>query len=313
MTTKPILCALVVAGLHAASQPATAAVYNLRAASTTLTMWGYGLTTDATVSIPGPALELAPGDATLIVNLTNELPVPVSIVIPGVPAPMTPVWNDGTTGPRANLQQRVVSFTEVVQPGATMTYQWNNVAAGTYLYQSGTHPAVQVPMGLYGAVKHDALAGQAYGVAYDRDLVLVYSEIDPQLNAAVVGGTFGTPAYPSSIGYRPRYFLINGRQTTSPPEIQQVVDQRLLLRVLNAGLQTIVPTLASESMTLLAEDGNAAPFARATYSMLLPAGKTHDALLVITTPASTVLFDRRSGSKLTRISALPAAKSAVKR
>jgi len=313
MTTKSILCTLVMAGLGTAGEPAAAAVHNLRAASTSITMadgsqvpmWGFGLTSDSAVSIPGPALVVPPGDDTLIINLTNELSVPISIVIPGILAPLTPVWNDGTSGPRTNLMQRAVSFTHVAQPGATVTYQWTSIQPGTYLYHSGTHPAVQVPMGLYGAVRHDAAPGQVYGVAYDRDQVLVYSEVDPTLNGAVTGGTYGTPGYPSTIAYRPRYSLINGQETHNPLELQQGVNERLLLRVVNAGLRSIVPTLASGSLTLLAEDGHAAPFARASYSMLLPAGKTRDALLVLTEPGSTVLFDRRGASRLARFNALP--------
>lgn len=313
MTSKPILFALVVAVLGSVSEPAAAAVYNLRAATTSITMtdgtevpmWGFGLTTDPEVSIPGPALEVPPGDTTLTINLTNELSVPVSIVIPAIPAALTPVWNDGTSGPRTNLTQRAVSFTHVAQPGQTVVYQWTNIQPGTYLYHSGTHPSVQVPMGLYGAVKHDATAGQAYGTAYDLDLVLVYSEVDPTLNGAVANGTYGTPTYPTTIGYRPRYYLINGQETTSPPVLAQTVNQRLLLRVINAGLRSIVPTLASGSMTLLAEDGHAAPFGRASYSMLLPAAKTRDALLVVTEPSTTVLFDRRGSSRLARITAAP--------
>lgn len=308
-----ILCTVIVAGLGAASAPASAAVYDLRAATTTLTMadgrvvpmWGFGLTAALTVSIPGPVLEIPPGDDTLVVNLTNDLPVPVSIVIPGIPGAMIPVWNDGTTGPRTNLEQRATSFTHVTPPGATVTYQWSNIQSGTYAYQSGTHPAVQVPMGLYGAVRHDGLAGQAYGVAYDRDQVLVYSEVDATLNDAVAGGAYGTPSYPTTIGYRPGYLLINGVEADSPPALQQAVHERMLLRVVNAGLRTIVPTLTAGTMTLLAEDGQAAPFARTSYSMLLPPGKTRDALLTLTEPGTTALFDRRGRARLARISAVP--------
>ena len=40
-------------------------------------------------------------------------------------------------------------------------YYWNNIQPGTYAYQSGTHPQVQVQMGLYGAmVKNSDDAGQ---------------------------------------------------------------------------------------------------------------------------------------------------------
>jgi len=167
-----------------------------------------------------------------------------------------------------------------------VTYEWTNVQPGTYVYQSGTHPAVQVPMGLYGAVRHDGAAGQSYGVAYDNDVVLVYSEVDPTLNGAVADGTYGMASFPTTIGYRARYFLING-QETSPPELAQSVNQSLLLRMVNAGLQSIVPTLASGVMSLLAEDGQPAPYARQSYSMLLPPGKTRDALLVLSEATST--------------------------
>lgn len=313
MTSKPILYALVVAGLGAASQPVAAATYDLRAASTTITMgdgtvvpmWGFGLNSDP-VSVPGPALVIPSGDDTLIINFTNDLTVPVSIVIPGIPAPLTPVWDDGTTGPRTALQQRAVSFTHVALPGETVVYQWANIQPGTYLYHSGANPAVQVPMGLYGAVTHDdATAGQTYGVPHDRDVVLVYSDVDPALNAAVDDGTYGTTDYPVTIQYRPRYFLVNGQETSAPIDVPASVNERLLLRVINAGLRTIVPTLSSGAMRLLAEDGHAAPFARDAYSMLLAPGQTRDALLVLTEQTSTVLFDRRGASRLAKISAAP--------
>lgn len=316
---KSILCALAIVVTATSVEPASAAVYNLRAGTTTVTlpdttqvtMWGYGLVGSPMVSVPGPVLEIPPGDTTLTINLTNELPVPVSIVIPALPAPLTPVWNDGTTGPRTNLQQRAVSFTHVAQPGETVVYQWTNVQPGTYLYHSGTHPSVQVPMGLYGAVKHDATQGQAYGATYARDQVIVYSEIDPDLIAAVNGGTYGTASYPSTIGYRPQYFLINGQPATTPLELEVNVGERLLLRVVNAGLDTTVPALTTGSMSLLAEDGQPAPFTRGSYSMLLPPGKTRDVVLVRSEPGTTVLFDRRGPSRFARITAVEAPPLAV--
>ncbi len=68
---------------------------------------------------------------------------------------------------------------EAAENGGLATY--NFVAApGTYLYQSGSHPAKQVQMGLYGGVTNDAAVGQAYaGVPYNNEISLLYSEIDP--------------------------------------------------------------------------------------------------------------------------------------
>lgn len=316
---RTLVCALAIVGTTSV-EPAAAAVFDLRAATTTVplpdgtqvTMWGFGFVGSPVASVPGPVLEVPPGDTTLTINLTNELAVPVSIVIPALPGPLTPVWNDGTTGPRTNLQQRAVSFTHVAQPGQTVTYQWTNVQPGTYLYHSGTHPQVQVPMGLFGAVKHDAVQGHAYDVPYDRDQVLVYSEVDPDLVAAVTSGTYGTASYPTTIGYRPRFFLINGAFATTPPALQITVGERLLLRVVNAGLRTTVPALTGGTLALIGEDGQRAPYLRDSYSMLMPPGKTRDALFVTTEPVETVLFDRRGGrSRFARITAAPAPPVAV--
>ncbi len=300
--SKTALLVATAVGMLLASSTAQAKVYQLRAASKQLTMpdgasilmWGFGLASETEVSIPGPMLEVPPGDTTLTIELTNELPVPVSIVIPSLPAPLTPVWDDGSSGARANLAQRAVSLTHVAASGGTATYQWTNVQPGTYLYQSGTHAAVQVQMGLYGAVKHDAAGGTAYpGVTYDAEVTLLYSAIDPALHAAVAAGTYGTPAYSSTVNYHPRYFLINGQPFSGQPPIAAGnVGDRVLLRVLNAGLQTIVPTINGDYLRLLAEDGQPHPFAAERYSMLLPAGKTRDAIWTPTAEGTTALFDR---------------------
>ena len=139
--------------------------YNLRADTTTktmpggvvITMWGFALDSafgaeDGEVNVPGPILTVPPGDPNLILHLDNNLEVPISIVIPGQITAMTPVkFTDGQG------RQRVRSFTHETAPGniTPVDYTWGNMRAGTYLYHSGTHPAVQVQMGLYGCLKKD--------------------------------------------------------------------------------------------------------------------------------------------------------------
>ena len=63
---------------------------------------------------------------------------------------------------------------------------------GTYLIESGTHPSIQGPMGLYGILvvtaphASGAAAGTAYpGVSYNAEVPLLLSEIDPVQNNAV--------------------------------------------------------------------------------------------------------------------------------
>ena len=44
------------------------------------------------------------------------------------------------------------SFDAETAAGGSGSYTWTGVKEGTYLYHSGTHPQVQVQMGLYGAL-----------------------------------------------------------------------------------------------------------------------------------------------------------------
>lgn len=281
-------------------------------------MWGYAQDTTgfagncaAAASVPGPELIVPAGEG-LIVHLRNvDLPEPTSIVIPGQPATMAPVkFTDGQG------RQRVRSFaaeaTVGTDPTTDQTYTWDalKLKPGTYLYHSGTHPQVQVQMGLYGAVTHDAAAGQAYaGVLYNSQVTLLFSEIDPVLHAAVAAGRYGQPVpgtlpagltaadYPSStIDYAPKFFLINGEAHPAASLMSLAAGnagQTTLLRLLNAGLQSRSPVLQGHYMRLVAEDGNPYPYAREQYSAFLPALKTVDAVITPASAATYPLYDRR--------------------
>ena len=262
-----------------------------------ITMWGFGLQ-GGLATVPGPTLVIPPGDGTLTINLLNNLMEPVSIVIPGQIASMTPVKFTDLAG-----RQRARSFTQETLPGQTATYTWTGLKPGTYLYYSGTHASVQVQMGLYGAVTIDAAAGQAYtptatnpDTTYDSEVILLLSEIDPEIHDAVAKGNYGPGrAIQSTIDYQPKYFLING-EAFSPglsPIAAGTPGQRILLRVLNAGYKDYVPTLYGSYMTTLAEDGNLYPYPKQEYSVLLPAGKTKDAVFVPATADYIPVLDRR--------------------
>ena len=301
LTEKLRLTALVLAAAAVMAAPSfaqTTVTVNLAAvegiwtapgSGVPIPMWGF-------VSDPGtgtcpvvaawtpPAPLTAAAGQTLVINLRNCLTEPVSVFIPGQYKALAPV--PLTTDPR-----RVYSFdvTAPADSGATTTaYTWTNLKAGTYLYHSGTHPQKQVQMGLYGAL---VVSGGAYP-AVAGEKVLLYSEIDPALHAAVDGETYGTPAYPSTFDYYPQYFLINGKSYPETTLIDVVLSSDVLLRFVNAGLKTHVPTLQGLYMTLIAEDGNLYPFSREQYSTELPAAKTIDAVLNVGTAGKYALYDR---------------------
>ena len=86
-----------------------------------------------------------------------------SIVIPGQIATMVPVKLPTAPGASGCVRSPMKRWRRHGD------YSWTSMKPGTYLYHSGTHPQVQVQMGLYGGVKKDFAAGQIYpGVAYSN-------------------------------------------------------------------------------------------------------------------------------------------------
>jgi hypothetical protein len=154
-------------------------------------------------------------------------------------------------GPRVqSFSQEVAAAGSTVSAGQVASgspLTWTNLQPGTYLLESGTHPSIQGPMGLYGILVVTAAptatagvetaAGTAYpGVSYDADIPLLLSEIDPVQNNAVQTavntagfletnvwsgqpGMCGNPSspvgvlntcYPPAVNYTPLYYLFNG-------------------------------------------------------------------------------------------------------
>jgi len=251
----------------------------------TVPMWGYtcgalvsGSTATCAAANPNagtgwsPVVIRAVTGSTLQINLTNNLTfansnsVPTSMMIVGqlggglgatpqrttspahLPEDST-TWPiaAGTTTPFVPPAQggRIRSFGTEVPASQTVSLTWKNLRAGTYLLESGTHPSIQVPMGLYGVLVvtnaptapagTETAAGTAYpGVSYDADAPMVLGEIDPVQNNAVSTAVntlnfsettvwsgqpnaCGNPAsanymtcYPPVVNYTPLYYLING-------------------------------------------------------------------------------------------------------
>lgn len=308
--------------------PSRAVVYNLVAGTTNSTMpdgqvvpmWGFGLQ-GGQITVPGPTLSVKVNEKNLTVNLQNNLPVPVSIVIPGIPASsvtLRPVWTNAagtivSNGSRkaGDYTSRVRSFTIECPPGGTASYYWKNpMKAGTYMYMSGTNPALQVQMGLYGAVQRSTVANRAYddtGSAFDRQISLLFSEIDPAIHTAVATGNYGPgKAVTSMVNYEPKYFLLNGRAYPNLATINPGnAGQKILIRFMNAGGKTHVPMLLNgQYMKLIAEDGNrynyiqagtSFPYAREQCTVELAAGKTIDAIITPAAAGKIPLFDRMLG------------------
>jgi Bacterial Ig domain len=233
-----------------------------------------------------PVVITVPTGQDLQINLTNNLvftptatgstpnKIPTSIVIvgqiggglgkpggytdsPDHSAAQTVTWpiaDSTTAGTPPTQGQRVQSFGAEIKGGTSGSLCWGvcgqnkpALRPGTYLIESGTHPSIQGPMGLFGilvvtsAPAASGGTGTAYpavgtspAISYNAEVSLLLSEIDPvqnnAVNAAVNTNGFsetmvwsgqptgcGNPAsstyqqcYPPAVNYSPLYYLING-------------------------------------------------------------------------------------------------------
>ncbi len=322
MKTLKLTTLILLSTFVASAGFAQVASYSLVAHQSTKTMqdgavvnmWGYY---DATGAAPaswttGPELHVPATASTLEVTLTNNLSEPTSLFIPGLaPEVIAGVAGEPVYSTSGSGIGRVHSFTHETAPGATETYRWHNVTPGTYLYQSGTNPSKQLQMGLYGAMYHDANdvnpgTGSAVdgaeiypGHTYHQQVALLFSEVDPVINAAISADDYGFGnTVTSSIGRTPKYYLINGEEydPLNPTAIGTEAGPLVLLRFLNAGYQTYVPVIQDLYMNIIGDDGNELPHPRVQYSIEVPAGKTHDAIVAIPcelADRNVVLHDRR--------------------
>lgn len=174
-----------------------------------LYMWGFS-EGSSPFQYPGPVLCVNEGD-TVTVILQNTLAQHVSIIFPGQEDVLA---NGAPAQPQFDGSGKLTSLTNTAAAGGgSVTYQFVATKPGTYLYESGTNPSIQVPMGLFGALVVRPSMGADY--AYNRadsqfqvgkEYINIFSEIDPYLSQAVEAGR------PFNMNnYHPRYWLINGR------------------------------------------------------------------------------------------------------
>jgi FtsP/CotA-like multicopper oxidase with cupredoxin domain len=190
-------------------------------------MYGYNLV-GKPFQHPGPVLCVNEGD-TVTITLHNTLRRDVSMVFPG----QENVLANGLAAQPQFSGTDMTSLTNVATAaaangtgGGTVTYSFVAAKPGTYLYESGTDPDIQVHMGLFGALIVRPTTAPAVGekLAYNRadsnflaknEFMVLLSEIDPYLNQAIENGdskpviTTGTKF--TLANFKPRYWLVNGR------------------------------------------------------------------------------------------------------
>jgi len=227
----------------------------------TVPIWGYTDQVAGPAQLPGPPIVAIQGE-TLTVIFHNGLAETSSMVFP---------------------EQDMVPDFGGVAPGGTVTYTLVVSSPGTFSYEAGLTPdgARQVAMGLFGGlvVRPVLTPTWAYddaATAFDDEALLVYSEIDPALNA--------DPAGFDMLHYSPEYFLINGMAYSDTTPIDSLPGHKVLLRHMNAGLIHHSIGVLGLPQQVLAIDGNLYPHSYQAVAETIATGETLDTL--VTVPAS---------------------------
>lgn len=209
-------------------------------------MWLYGVE-EGTTQYPGPTIIVNEGD-NVTINLTNNLPVPVSLVIPGISVTATTV--SGTALPGI--------LTKEVPPDngvTTVAYTFEATQPGTYLYHSGTNPPLQVEMGLLGAIivrptgyhpTNNRIAYNDNDSTYNHENLFLLTDMDIRVHNAVQKGNLSNIDFSD---YHDVYWFINGRTAPDTLAINAPwlkhqpyhsvarlnPGQKILYRVINTG------------------------------------------------------------------------------
>ncbi|TKJ30224.1 MAG: hypothetical protein CEE40_05530 [Chloroflexi bacterium B3_Chlor] len=224
----------------------------------TVPMWGFAYTDGGTASLPGPPLIVNQGE-TVIVHLHNQIPGQnVSLYFTG---------------------QGLIPDLTGVGTGSVADYTFTAAEPGTYSYEAGltSNGARQVAMGLFGAliVRPADHPTWAYGDAteFDDEALLILSEIDPAFN--------NDPAGFDMVTYAPEYWLVNGKAYPDADLISTTAGNRLLVRMINAGLDHHAVGLLGLHQTVVGIDGNPVPHSYQLVADTIPAGQSLDALVTI--------------------------------
>lgn len=258
-----------------------------------LLMWGYGIQGQA-MQYPGPTLIVNQGD-TVTINLNNQLPMPVSMVFPGQ-------HGVGISGGSPGLLTQ-----ESTGPGDVVTYSFVASHPGTYMYQSGTRPDLQIEMGLVGAliVRPSGAPKQAYehvATAFDQENLFLLTEVDPEIHFAAEMAN--TPEQLNAIdttAHNAVLWFINGRnapdtlagsnQPWMPHQpysslVRTHPGDIVLLRLIGAGRElhpfhthgNHVQQIARDGRLLASVAGVGPDLAQEDYTIKVLPGATYDAL-----------------------------------
>lgn len=234
---------------------------------TVLSTWAYGST------IPGTALRATAGDRVQI-SYSNALPVPSSVHWHGLAIDNAMDGVPGVTTPE-------------VPPGGRFAFDFVVPDPGTHWFHP--HTGLQLDRGLYAPFIVDDPDEPG---DYDHEWVIVLDdwtdgvgpspeEILADLKAgtgrSMMGGMMG--AADGDVSYP--FFLINGRTGNDPDALAARPGQRVRLRIINAGADTVFRVaVAGHDLTVTHSDGYPVQPVTA-QAVLIGMGERYDATLTL--------------------------------
>ena len=268
------------AGQRVVEHRLTARATSLDLGGTTVDTWAFGDTA------PGPLIRATAGDLVRI-RLDNQLPTDTSVHWHGIAL--------------RNVADGVPGLTQDPIPaGSSYLYEFTAPDPGTYFYHP--HVGVQLDRGLYAPLIVDD--PQEPG-DYDLEWVVVLDDwVDgtgrtPDDVLADMAGAAGDGSGPMggmdmghmSMGGTPPFgdagdvdyphYLINGRVPTAPDVLHAKPGQRVRLRIINAGSDTIFTVaLGGHDLTVTHTDGFAVQ-PRAAGAFYIGMGERYDATVTL--------------------------------
>lgn len=256
-------------------------------------MFGYA-NGNGPMQYPGPTLDVNAGDFVTI-NLTNELNVPVSIVFLG--------QNVTASGDANGLLTK-----EAAPNGGTAQYTFTASQPGTYMYNSGTNPELQIEMGMVGAlIVRPAMMGNhmAYDhmdSMYDDEFLFLLTEMDPKIHECASLGKWNKIDLTT---YWPVLWFINGRCApdtmidafhpllpNQPYNCMPIMNpgKRILMRFIGGGRDMHPFHTHGNNFTQIAKDGRlltsaddrGADLAVSDFTLTVAPGETADTIFTWT-------------------------------
>lgn len=184
--------------------------------------------------LPGPVLRAVEGERVRVV-LHNQSDLPTSLLFQGL---LLPQNVGGLPKKEAGL----------VAPGQSYAYQFVAKQSGTFFYHPQVNHAEQKTEGLSGMLIVEPAPSNK---AFDKEIDVVLSDI-----AARAATHSALNAVPPQTANSQHYYLFNGKTAPAIAPIELTSGERLRLRLINAGQESIPLSLSGHRFELISSNGS---------------------------------------------------------